>query len=73
MADAFSKLSSKSQTVIPRAVRERLGVGPGDVLRFRMTDRAVEVERVPELPKEDPFATFAEWRSEEDERLYRDL
>lgn len=73
MSDAFSKLSSKSQAVIPRAVRERLGVGPGDVLRFRLTDRAVEIERVIDPPEEDPFATFAEWRSEEDERLYRDL
>lgn len=73
MSDAFSRVSSKSQTVIPKSVRERLGIGPGDTLRFRMTERAVEVERASDTAGEDPFASFVEWQSEEDDRLYRDL
>ena len=70
---AHSKISSKYQTVIPKAVRERLGLKTGDVLRFRFAeDGTVTVEKA--LPVEDdPFATFSEWASEEDERLYRDL
>jgi antitoxin PrlF len=37
----FSKLAVKSQIVIPREVRERLKLKPGDVLRFRLTDEGV--------------------------------
>ena len=33
----FSKVSVKSQTVIPREVREQLGLQPGDTLRYRLT------------------------------------
>lgn len=67
----LSKLSSKGQTVVPKAVRERLGVRPGDVLRFRVSDEAVTIEKASN--EDDPFATFSEWQSEEDDRLYRDL
>lgn len=68
-----SKITSKYQTVIPKAVRERLGLQTGDLLRFRFAESgAVTVEKV--VPSEDdPFASFHEWTSEEDERLYRDL
>ena len=34
----FSKVSVKSQTVIPREVREQLKLKPGDTLRYRMTE-----------------------------------
>jgi AbrB family looped-hinge helix DNA binding protein len=36
---SFSKVSVKSRTVIPREVRERLGLKPGDTLRYRLTDK----------------------------------
>ena len=29
-----SRLSARSQTVIPEAIRHRLGIGPGDVIAF---------------------------------------
>ncbi|MET0277498.1 MAG: AbrB/MazE/SpoVT family DNA-binding domain-containing protein, partial [Pseudorhodoplanes sp.] len=32
----FSKVSVKSQTVIPREVRQRLDLKPGDTLRYRV-------------------------------------
>ena len=38
---SFSKVSVKSQTVIPREVRERLKLKPGDTLRYRVTDDGV--------------------------------
>lgn len=73
MAAAHSKITSKFQTVIPRAVRERLGLKTGDTLRYSLAeDGAVTVEKA--APSEDdPFASFHEWSSREDERLYRDL
>ena len=68
-----SRVSSKFQTVIPKAVRDRLGLKTGDVLRFRFTDTdSVTLERV-RPSEDDPFASFQEWTSDEDDRLYRDL
>jgi hypothetical protein len=54
-------------------VRERLGLNTGDMLRFRFSGKGpVMVEKAPPS-EDDPFASFHEWASEEDERLYRDL
>jgi antitoxin PrlF len=72
MSDAYAKLSSKCQTVIPKQVRQRLDLKPGDMLRFRLGDDAVTVEKVRQV-EDDPFASFREWNSDEDDRLYRDL
>jgi antitoxin PrlF len=73
MAASISRISSKYQTVIPRPVRERLGLKTGDRLRFHFTKRGeVTVEKA-DANEEDPFASFREWASEEDDRLYRDL
>lgn len=69
---ARSRISSKYQTVIPRAVRERLAVTKGDVLEFWITEKGVSVEKV-QAGEDDPFASFREWSSAEDEQLYRDL
>jgi bifunctional DNA-binding transcriptional regulator/antitoxin component of YhaV-PrlF toxin-antitoxin module len=35
---AQSKITSKNQTTVPREVRERLGVGPADVLLWEVVD-----------------------------------
>ena len=69
----LSKITSKAQTVIPKAVRERLGLKPGDLLRYRFEDNHVVIERVGREPEDDPFATFSEWASEADERAYKSL
>ena len=70
---AFSKVSVKSQTVIPREVRERLGLKPGDTLRYRVTDDGVLLDKAPASEADDPFATFSEWSNEADEKAYADL
>ena len=68
-----SRISSKFQTVIPKEVRERLGLKTGDVLQFHLTDKGpVTIAKAP-ASDDDPFASFHEWRSDEDDRLYRDL
>jgi antitoxin PrlF len=70
---AFSKVSVKSQTVIPREVRERLGLKPGDTLRYRVTDEGVLLDKAPASEADDPFAAFSEWSSEADVKAYGDL
>jgi antitoxin PrlF len=69
---AFSRVSVKSQTVLPRAVREALNVKPGDRLRYRLTVQGVVVDKAP-AGEDDPFAAFSEWAGDSDERAYADL
>lgn len=71
MRPARARLSAKAQTVIPKAVRERLGVGPGDLVEFEERDGEVLVRAVRE--GDDPFALFTEWSGEADERAYGEL
>lgn len=40
---ARSTLTSKSQTTVPKEIREKLGIGPGDVLEWEMADGEVRV------------------------------
>jgi antitoxin PrlF len=70
---AFSKVSVKSQTVIPREVRERLGLKPGDTLRYRLTGDGVLLDKAPANEADDPFVMFTEWSNEADEKAYADL
>lgn len=68
----ISKMTSKSQTVIPAAIREKLGIGPGDLLRYIETAEGIVIEKARTI-EDDPFATFSEWSSEADEKAYADL
>jgi antitoxin PrlF len=80
-SSSFSKVSVKSQTVIPREVRERLGLKPGDTLRYqpgdtlryRLTDKGVLLDKAPANESDDPFATFSEWSNATDEKAYGSL
>ena len=69
---AYSKVSVKSQTVLPRAVRDRLNIRPGDTLRYRITDEGVLIDKA-SAAEDDPFAAFSEWSGEADEKAYADL
>ena len=66
-----SKLTSKAQTVLPRAVREHLRVTAGDELVYELREGAVLIR--PLRAAEDPFALFDEWNSEADDRTYGNL
>jgi antitoxin PrlF len=68
-----SKLSSRSRVAVPKAVREAIGVGPGDPIVFEVRDREVVVRRAPEPARDDPFAVFTEWASRADAKTYDDL
>ena len=69
----YSKITSKSQTVIPREVREKLGLKPGDRVRYALTAKGVVLDKALNAADDDPFAVFTEWSSEADEKAYRDL
>jgi antitoxin PrlF len=70
-----SKLTSKAQTTNPQAVRTALGVHPGDEIAYTIEDGRVLVTKAPPkpprrgVPFEDPFASFTEWESPEDDEL----
>lgn len=67
-----SKVSVKSQTVLPREVRERLGIGPGDRLRYLFDEDGIRIEKETQR-EDDPFIAFTEWASEADDEAYGDL
>jgi antitoxin PrlF len=74
-----SKLTSKAQTTIPQPVRAALSVVEGDELVYTIEDGRVVLTKAPPRrvrrgdPVEDPFASFWEWDSEEDEEDFADL
>ncbi len=74
-----SKLTSKAQTTIPQPVRAALGVTEGDELAYIIEHgRVVLTKAPPRLPRrcdpqEDPFSTFWEWDTKEDDEDFADL
>jgi antitoxin PrlF len=73
MIIAFSKITSKNQTVIPREVRQQLGLKPGDKLRYTVSSKGIKIDRAEPGAEDDPFAVFTEWASEEDEKAFGSL
>ena len=69
-----SWISAKAQTVLPVAVRQHLGVCPGDEIIYEITGPGeVTVRRAFAAAGEDPFALFVEWSTEADEQAYAGL
>lgn len=70
-----SKVSVKSQTVIPLAVRQHLHIKAGDELEYELLDGAVVMrpKTVSDTAGDDPFGTFTEWSSPADEEAYNAL
>jgi hypothetical protein len=63
----ISRLGVKSQTVLPKPMREALGIGPGDQIGYSIRDGPVMLTAVrASAPPDDPFACFEEWTSEAD-------
>ena len=61
-------LRAKAQTTVPRAVREALGIGEGDLLAWAIEGNRAVVTRVanPVDPFDNPFALFTEWADDLD-------
>ena len=70
---AYSKVSVKSQTVLPQEVRERLDIGPGDRLRYIMDQTGVRIDKSMPREEDDPFVAFSEWSSAEDDAAFASL
>lgn len=73
---ATTKITSKGQISVPKAVRERLGAQPGDTLIYELAGNTVTLKRL------DPFDaalhtaladTLEEWNSPEDDAAFSDL
>ena len=68
----ISKLTSKGQTTIPQSVRSALGVSAGDEIAYAIENGRVILTKAPVQsvqkndPRENPFSTFWEWSSPED-------
>ena len=73
MGIVFSKVTSKSQTVIPNEVRKQLGIKPGDRLRYEITGKAITISKAAAVVEDDPFAVFTEWASDADEEAFGKL
>lgn len=70
-----SRITSKSQTTIPREVRKALAAGPGDLLGYRIEDGRViltKVKAVDAAYLKAVEATLSEWNSP-DAAAYDDL
>jgi antitoxin PrlF len=44
---AIARITSKGQITVPKEVRDRLGVQPGDALEFRFEEDRLEVYPIP--------------------------
>jgi antitoxin PrlF len=72
----LSKVSSKNQVTLPKEVRERLGIGPGDTLLYDIVDEKVILQKVEPFDRrfhEALASTLQEWSSPDDEEAFRDL
>jgi antitoxin PrlF len=73
---ALSKLTSKGQTTIPRKVRDKLALQPGDLIAFEIQGDVVRLRKVEPVDVGYLRAvqtTLSEWESPEDAKAYDDL
>jgi antitoxin PrlF len=69
-----SKLTTNSQTTIPRVVRAALCVKAGDKLAYQIDGpRVILTKANGAKGADDPFRTFAEWNSAADRKAYGKL
>lgn len=67
-----TRLGVKAQVVVPKPVRDALGLKPGDEFAFVIHGREVKIIPAP-AEGDDPFASFTEWASEADRKGYAEL
>ena len=68
-----SKLTTKAQTTIPQAVRAALRLKEGDEIAYAIEGDRIVISRAGSGPVDDLFASFSEWYSEADRRVYAKL
>ncbi|MGI8691094.1 MAG: AbrB/MazE/SpoVT family DNA-binding domain-containing protein [Thermomicrobiales bacterium] len=82
MHEMFSTVTSKGQVTIPKAVRERIGVGPHDKVSWVIEGNAVKVSRresvvrrtagMMKSPNGMSYATAEEMRAAAEEAIAED-
>jgi antitoxin PrlF len=65
-----SKITGKARTTIPMPVRGALRLKEGDEIAYAIEDGRVVLTRAESNNAADPFATFSEWDSESDRKVY---
>ncbi|MDR3528629.1 MAG: type II toxin-antitoxin system PrlF family antitoxin [Rhizomicrobium sp.] len=76
MNAVFGKITSKSQTTLPKEVREALGLKPGDMVVYRIAKGKVTLARAEPIDRaylEAVESTLSEWASPEDAAAYDKL
>jgi len=68
-----SKITSKAQTTVPRAVRAALRLGVGDTIIYTIEGDQVLMSKAIVPTADNPMATYDEWNSEHDRRAYDKL
>jgi antitoxin PrlF len=72
-----SRITSKAQTTVPRAIRQALGVGPGDRLVWESENGRATVKRLVLVDTREPFvnnfSTFTEWADDLDDEAFANL
>lgn len=53
-----SRITAKGQTTVPKAVRQALGVAPGERIAFRIEEHGVTVERVEDVSEDPTLGPF---------------
>jgi antitoxin PrlF len=77
MSHPVSRLGARSQTTIPKPVRDKLGLRPGDTIAYELEpDGRVVLQKNPKLSKtylQFLDRLFAEWVSPEDAEAFDGL
>lgn len=68
-----SRITSKAQTTIPRAVRAALKLGIGDTIVYAIEGDHVVMTKAASTTVDSPTACYDEWGSENDRRAYAGL
>lgn len=73
---ATSKITSKGQITVPKAIQECLGVKPGDTLIYDVSGDTVRLKRLDSFDAAYHVAlaeTLDEWASPEDDKAFAGL
>ncbi len=73
----ISRITSKGQITIPKAVRSALGLADGDLVAFVLEDDQAVLRKIAQQPETAAGGSvgtdLTEWTSPADEDAYRDL
>ncbi|MFO8089753.1 MAG: AbrB/MazE/SpoVT family DNA-binding domain-containing protein [Desulfatiglandaceae bacterium] len=76
MQTSISKLTTKYQATVPKAVRKKLNLNAGDIIAFEIDNDIIRLRKASPIDIDFVSAlvpTLNEWNSENDEEAYNDL